>query len=259
METGELDDGEIGPAGSARYARTVRLPHGPGVVRLAWDGDRLTAGLHVDPRDRTAALNRVRHLVDADADVAAVDAHLGADPHLGDLVRATPGLRVPGVLEAQEMVFRTVIGQQISLASASTSAGTITRRHGEALTTGDDQLTWLFPTAEALAAVDPTSLPMPRARGRTMVALAERLADGRIDLAEEPAAVRAALLACPGIGPWTADYVLMRVCHAPDIGLRTDLVIARQLVARGITDLSAWAPYRSYAALHLWHAFLNPR
>jgi AraC family transcriptional regulator of adaptative response / DNA-3-methyladenine glycosylase II len=92
-----------------------------------------------------------------------------------------------------------------------------------------------------------------------VVARAERLADGRIDLAAEPGAVRAALLTCPGIGPWTADYVLMRVCHAPDILLATDLVLARQLVARGISATSAWSPYRSYAALHLWHAFLNPR
>lgn len=254
-----VESGGVDAAGVVHYARTVRLPHGPGVVRLAWDGARLSAQLEVDPRDRAAALARVRHLVDADADMASVDGQLGADPHLAELVRATPGLRVPGVLEAAEMVFRTVIGQQISLASAATSAATITRRHGEALATGDDALGWTFPTAEVLAVVDPTSLPMPRARGRTMVALAERLVDGRIDLAAEPAAVRAALLACPGIGPWTADYVLMRVCHAPDVLLRTDLVIARQLATRAITDTSAWSPYRSYAALHLWHAFLNPR
>ncbi len=259
-----METGRVTPDGRADYARTVRLPHGPGVVRVAWDGRRLTCRLDVDPRDRATALTRVRQLVDADADVAAVDAHLGADPHLADLVRATPGLRVPGVLEAEEMVFRTVIGQQISLASASTSAGTIARRHGDHLlrpdssVTGDDDLSLLFPTAEVLAAVDPTTLPMPRARGRAMVALAERLAEGRIDLTAEPAAVRASLLACPGIGPWTADYVLMRVCHAPDVLLRTDLVIARQLTARGVGDPSAWSPYRSYAALHLWHAFLNP-
>lgn len=244
--------------GTSRYARTLRLPHGPGVVRLAWDGRRLTAELQVDPQDRPEALDRVRHLVDADADVAAVDARLGADPDLGDLVRATPGLRVPGVLEPAEMVFRTVIGQQISLASARTCAATITARHGDAVATGDAALTLLFPTAEALAAVDPTTLPMPRSRGRTIVVLAERLAEGRIDLADpDPISVRAALLDCPGIGPWTADYVLMRVCHAPDVLLSTDLVLARELVARRIVDPAAWSPYRSYAALHLWHAFLN--
>ena len=254
-----VETGSVEGDGTVRYARPVRLPYGPGVVRLAWDGARLTADLDVDVRDRPLALARVRHLVDAEADVAAIDAHLGADAVLGDLVRATPGLRVPGVLEPAEMVFRTVIGQQISLASARTCAATITARHGEALDTGDPGLTLLFPSATALAAVDPTTLPMPRSRGRTIVALAERLADGRIDLDDpDPDGVRAALLACPGIGPWTADYVLMRVCHAPDILLSTDLVLARELVARGVTEHSNWSPYRSYAAMHLWHAFLNP-
>lgn len=254
VETGDVDDD-----GTAHYARSVRLPHGPGVVRLRWDGARLTADPEVDPRDQDLALSRVRHLVDADADVRAVDARLGADPVLGELVRRTPGLRVPGVLEPAEMVFRTVIGQQISLASARTSAGTIAARYGDELATGHAGLTRLFPTAAALAAVDPAALPMPRSRGRTIVALAERLTDGRIDLDDpDPTAVRASLLACPGIGPWTADYVLMRVCHAPDVLLTTDLVLARELVARGVADSAAWSPYRSYAALHLWHAFLNP-
>lgn len=251
VETGGTD-----ADGTVRYARTLRLPHGPGVVRLSWDGDRLRAGLQVEPDDRATALALVRHLADADADVEAVDGHLAADPHLGALVRATPGLRVPGVVDPAETVVRTVIGQQISLASARTCAATITARHGEPVTSGDPALRLLFPSPEALAAVDPTTLPMPRARGRAVVALAERLADGRLDLTGEPGDVRRGLLDCPGIGPWTADYVLMRVCHAPDVLLGTDLVLARELVVREV-DGRAWSPYRSYAAMHLWHDFLT--
>jgi AraC family transcriptional regulator of adaptative response / DNA-3-methyladenine glycosylase II len=242
-----------------RYARTLRLPHGPGTVGLSWDGERLLADLAVEPADRALALARVRHLVDAGADPQAVDSHLGADEHLAGLVAATPGLRVPGVLDPAEMAFRTVIGQQISLASARTSCATITRRHGQPLEGHEPGLGWLFPSPERLAAADPTTLPMPGARGRALVALAERLADGRLDLSVtgDLAATRAALLACPGIGPWTADYVLMRVAHAPDVLLTSDLVIGRELAARRVLDPGRWSPYRSYAAMHLWHDFLG--
>ena len=257
METASVE--EHGGEQHLTYARTLRLPHGPGVVTLTWAGDALTTEVDADPRDQAPALARVAHLVDADSDPGAVDAHLAADPQLADLVAATPGLRVPGVLDAAEMVFRTLIGQQISLAAARTCAATITRRHGEQVSTADPALGWLFPSPAALAAVDPATLPMPGARGRALVAVAARLADGRLDLAESLplAEVRAQLLACPGIGPWTADYVLMRARHAPDVLLASDLVIARELVARAVTDTGRWSPYRSYATLHLWHDFLT--
>jgi AraC family transcriptional regulator, regulatory protein of adaptative response / DNA-3-methyladenine glycosylase II len=241
------------------YARTLRLPHGPGRVTLAWAAGDLTADVDADPRDHQLVLRRVAHLVDADTDVAAIDAHLGQDPHLSGLVAASPGLRVPGALDAAELVFRTLIGQQISLAAARRCAATITRRHGERVETAHPALTWLFPSAATLAAVDPATLPMPRSRGRTLVAVAAQLADGRLDLSDDvPAAeVRAQLLACPGIGPWTADYVLMRARHAPDVLLGSDLVIRRELVALRVGDTGRWSPYRSYATMHLWHDFLE--
>ncbi len=243
----------------ATWTRTLRLPHGPAVVALPWNGGVMTADVRTDPRDQAEARTRISHLLDADADPGPLDAHLGLDPHLGPLVAATPGLRVPGVLDPAEMLFRTLIGQQISLAAARTCAATITRRHGERLETGDPALAWLFPTPSALAAVDPQTLPMPKARGRALVGVAGRIADGRLNL--DPACdaddVRADLLACPGIGPWTADYVLMRAWHAPDVLLASDLIIRRELVARAVEDTAGWSPFRSHATLHLWHDFLQ--
>jgi AraC family transcriptional regulator of adaptative response / DNA-3-methyladenine glycosylase II len=228
-------------------------------VTLRWADGKLTAAVDADRRDREPVLRQVAHLVDADADVAAVDAHLAQDPHLGALVVATPGLRVPGALDPAELVFRTLIGQQISLAAARKCAATITRRHGDRVESDDPALGWLFPSAAALAAADPATLPMPRSRGRTLVSVAAQLADGRLNLSEQVpvAEVRAGLLACPGIGPWTADYVLMRARHAPDVLLGSDLVIRRELVTRGVSDTDSWSPYRSYATMHLWHDFLE--
>jgi len=65
---------------------------------------------------------------------------------------------------------------------------------------------------------------------------------------------RAALLALPGVGPWTVEYVAMRALGDPDAFPGTDLVLARQ--AEG-ADPTRWRPWRSYAAMHLWMNFLE--
>jgi len=254
-----VETGGVEADGTVRYARTLNLPNGPATLVLRWSDQHLDLTLDADPRDHDEAVRRVHHLVDAGADPEAVDGHLARDPELAGLVTATPGLRVPGVLDAREMLFRTLVGQQISLVAARTHGAALSRLHGRAVDSAEPGLERLFPTAEAFAAVDPTTLPMPRARGRALVGVAKRLLDGRLDLAvdAEPAAVRAQLLACPGIGPWTADYLLMRAHHAPDVLLRSDLIIARELAARPAADPSAWSPYRSYANMHLWHAYLQ--
>ncbi|GAA1431527.1 hypothetical protein GCM10009616_18860 [Microlunatus lacustris] len=247
------------PDGSVRYARTLSLAHGPATLDLRWTDARLDLVLDADPRDHADAVRRVEHLVDARAEPAVVDAHLARDPALSGLVAATPGLRVPGVLDPAEMLIRTLIGQQISLAAARTHGSALSRRLGSPVRAGGPGLDRLFPTPEQFAAVDPTTLPMPRARGRALVGVAERLLDGRLvlDPALDPVEARVQLLACPGVGPWTADYVLMRVWHAPDVLLVSDLIIGRELAALGPVDADSWSPYRSSATLHLWHAFLQ--
>ena len=124
-------------------------------------------------------------------------------------------------------------------------------------------LTHLFPDAATLAAADPESLPMPRARGRALVGLASALASGTVVLDRGPDRddVRRALLALPGIGPWTADYVAMRALGHPDVFLPTDLAVRRVLAAMaGCADVEpdhrAWRPWRSYALMHLWNTLM---
>ena len=238
------------------YARTVGLPQGPAVIRLGWQGGQLTAALELtDVRDLEAGRQRIVHLCDLATDPLPVVAHLSRDDRLRPLVAAAPGLRVPGAADLHEHLFRTMIGQQISLAGAANCAGKLVARFGEAYPGGGALR--LFPSAASLAAADPETLPMPRARGRALVRMAEALAAGTLALTidSDPAEVRARLLAAPGVGPWTADYVLMRGLHQPDILLSSDLVIKRQLAARSITDTSGWGPWRSYATMHLWRAY----
>jgi AraC family transcriptional regulator of adaptative response / DNA-3-methyladenine glycosylase II len=246
-------------AGRQRYARTVCLTHGPGMVELVWTGRTLLATTRSARTDRDEAAAVVRRLCDADAPAPTIAAHLSRFEPLRRLVANRPGLRVPGTVDAAEMAFRTMIGQQISLAAAATGAAKLATAYGEPVVLPDPSLTRLFPTAEGLAAVDPEQLPMPRSRGRAVVGLARALSAGTVDLvAEQDArARRKALLALPGVGPWTADYLAMRAFGDRDVLLDTDLVIKRELARRTITDTAAWSPFRSYATMHLWYAAVD--
>lgn len=247
------------------FARTLRLPGGPG--RLAVRAvEALTTGTVsaevrlelADPGDHDLALTLVRDLLDLDNDPAPVDAALGADPRLAALVASRPGLRSPGAVDGLELGVRTVVGQQVSLAGARTVLGRIAAAHGETLPGAAPNL--LFPSAETLAGLDPTVLPLPRARGRALVGLAAAVVDGRVtvhrdaDVDEQTAA----LLALPGIGPWTARYLRMRVFRDPDVLLVTDLAVRRVADELGLDldDSDGWAPWRSYVTHHLWAVVL---
>ena len=238
------------------YSRAVRLPHGRGVMALELDDKHVTADLALDDlRDLAAAVQRCRALLDLDADPDAIDEVLGPDVALGPLVRQRPGLRVPGHVDGFELAVRAILGQQVSVGRARAIAGDLVRRHG---------LTGVFPTPDALAAADPTTMGIPAARGRAVVALATAVATDRLDLG--PGAdrdeTRAHLLALPGIGPWTAGYIAMRALRDPDVFLAGDVAIRHAMVALGLQAPTrsgddyafAWRPWRSYAVMHLWRS-----
>jgi AraC family transcriptional regulator of adaptative response / DNA-3-methyladenine glycosylase II len=255
-------------AGEGWYARTLALPHGTGTVRLAIP-DATVSGETAfvtgtfaleDLRDTAAATERVRRLLDADCDPVAVADAFAGDPVIGPLVRALPGLRVPGHVDGNEVAVRAVLGQQVSVAGARTVAARLTLAHGRPLARPVDGLTHLFPDAATLAALDPEDLPMPRSRGRALIALCAALADGDLALDRGPDRddVRRRLLAMPGIGPWTADYVALRALGHPDVFLPTDVGIRDALTGLGHDPSRAtalaegWRPWRSYAQLYLW-------
>ncbi|WP_110181759.1 AlkA N-terminal domain-containing protein [Nocardioides solisilvae] len=251
------------------YSRTLRLPHGPGTVSvelrdLDGPGTALVPATFVlaDLRDTSAAVERVRRLLDADCDPVGVAEVLGSDPLLGGLLRRAPGLRVPGHVDGAEVAFRAVLGQQVSVAAARTAAARLAGATGEQVVTTVPGLDRLFPEAGAVAALDPGTLPMPRARGRALVGLAAALAGGglRLDRGADRDEARAAMLALPGIGPWTADYVGMRALGHPDLFLPTDTgtrdalrLLGLDPAAAGATS-RAWRPWRSYAQVQLWHS-----
>jgi AraC family transcriptional regulator of adaptative response / DNA-3-methyladenine glycosylase II len=259
------------------YTRSLGLPHGHGVVTLAApSADRrhhdgggpayVEAELRLaDLRDLTTAVSRCRQLLDLDADPVAVRDALGGDPLLGALVRADPGRRVPGAADGFELAVRAVIGQQVSVAGARTVAGKLVHAAGEQLSAPDGGVTHLFPTPSALAELaerEPGAFAMPAGRRRALGALAAAVASGDvvIDAGADPLELRRSLVALPGVGPWTAEYVALRALRDPDAFMPTDLGIRRAAASLGLPGdpaslapvADAWRPWRSYAMAHLW-------
>ncbi len=241
------------------YRRTAGLAGGGAVISATPEA----AGVHCelrldDPGDADDAATRCRRLFDLDADPGAIAAGLGRDPLLAPLVRRRPGLRVPGAVDGFEMAARAIVGQQVSVAGARTVLGRLVAEYGEPLGQADGGLTHRFPVPAALAEADPGALPFPRTRASALLTVARLCASGELRL--EPGAdldaVRAQLLAIPGIGPWTASYIGMRALGDPDCFLRGDVGIRQALArvgAEGVDD-ERWRPWRSYAVMHLWRS-----
>jgi len=225
------------------------------------DGDAayVVARIDVDDVRRVASVvARCRRLLDLDADPHAVDEALRADPMLRRSVEATPGIRVPGAVDGFELAVRAVLGQQVSVAAAHTLAGRLVERCGKPLTVARGALTHAFPDATAVADADLDGLGLTGGRVRTLRALARTVADDGlvIDPIADRDEVRRRLLALPGVGPWTADYIAMRALGDPDAFPATDLVLARALGADGVARAERWRPWRAYAAMHLWKGSL---
>jgi len=203
---------------------------------------------------------RLRRLFDLDAQPAAVDAQLATDATLRPLVRATPGLRVPGAFDGFETAVRAVLGQQVTVRGATTIAGRLVERFGAPVRAPFAALHRAFPTAVRLAqagAGELAALGMPGARARTLLGLAHAAKAGlRLEPGADLDATLATLGALPGFGPWTTQYVAMRALGWPDAFPASDLGVLKALrttrAAVALERAEAWRPWRAYATLHLW-------
>jgi AraC family transcriptional regulator of adaptative response / DNA-3-methyladenine glycosylase II len=200
-------------------------------------------------------LDRVKRLFDLQADPVAINSVLGT------LAKARPGLRVPGCFNGFEMAVRAILGQQISVAGASTLAGRFVAKFGERISTPVSSLKYIFPSASRIAratAEEIASLGITGRRAQTITALAQAIDSG--DLLLEPGhrveSTLRTLAKIPGIGDWTAQYIAMRGLSWPDAFPHTDLGIVKALkekTPKKILELTEkWRPWRAYAALHLW-------
>ena len=228
------------------------LPGGSMTLRAdTGTNDHLRVDLDLDdPIGIHAALSVARRVMDLDTDVAAIGDDLRADPTLAGFVPG-PAPRVPGAVGRFELCCRAVVGQQVSVAGATTLLGRLVAR---AAGTEPGTTIRSFPTAAAVCDADLAGLGMPTGRIDTLRRLAEDVRRGALDVDATPDQLERRLLERKGIGPWTAGYVRMRAGD-PDGWPSGDLVLRQRLgVTAPVLDRHAadWRPWRSYAAFALW-------
>lgn len=250
------------------WRRTAEIGGSEGTVEARLDdGPRPALLLRLEGLGPAAALEAARRagrLFDADADPAAIGAHLSRDAALAPLVAARPGLRVPGAWDPFETAVRTVLGQQVSVKAARTLAARLAGRFGRPLPprAARGGLTRLFPRPADLAERDLASIGLPARRAETLRTLAREVALGRLDLGPAASLEEALgrLAGIPGIGPWTAQAIALRAFGEPDAFPAGDLGLRKALAGGGPLPTesavneraAAWRPWRAYALLHLW-------
>ena len=209
-------------------------------------------------------------MFDLDGDLEAFITHVRRDRLLGPLVKRRPHVRLPRLIDPFEGLVRAMLGQQVTVRAASTMTDRFTRQFGTSITPEATDALYSFPRPEAIAAAGADALRaigLTRAKATAIARLAETLASGRLDcarLAELPSDdVQAALVALPGIGPWTASYVRMRVLGDRDAFPAADLGVIKAFEALGIAradqvaTAERWRPWRAYAVLHLWESLAD--
>jgi AraC family transcriptional regulator of adaptative response / DNA-3-methyladenine glycosylase II len=248
-----------------RYTRTVQLGRLQGTIAVQpAAGNALGVTVRFPRLSKLPAIiARLRRVFDLAADPIAISAHLAKDRTLAALVKARPGLRLPGAWDGFELAIRAVLGQQITVAAAVRLAGRLVATHGERLTAPDGDLTHVFPEPEALASADLTSLGMPRSRAAALSAVAAaavanpHLFDATCGLDD---AVRR-LRSIQGVGEWTAQYIALRQLREPDAFPAADVGLLRAMATQEgrryspselLDRSSTWRPWRAYAAQHLW-------
>ena len=251
------------------YFRTARLGSHKGWICVRHAPDRraiLVELTHSLTPVLPAVLGRLRHVFDLSARPDVIAAKLAQDEKMADVVARNPGLRVPGAFDGFELAVRAILGQQITVKAATTLAGRFVAALGDPFDTPHAGLTHSSPTAERVAAADVgelASLGILRSRARSIIALAEEIATRRLKLepGAQPDETIERLVALPGIGTWTAQYIAMRALRWPDAFPKDDVALRKSLggvtAARAEELSQPWRPWRSYATLHLWQGELQ--
>ena len=263
--------------GQASYVRSVSLNGQQGWISVSHLAERQQLSLQVAPELTPVLMPlmaRVRQQFDLEANPAVIQQVLHSSPMLSPQIARTPGLRVPGAFDSFELAIRAVLGQQVSVAGATTVSGRLVQRFGQTITTPFPKITHHFPSPAIIAALPLDQLAgigIPGARAATLQHLAQFTLNGGLQRRPGASAedMVAQLKTVKGIGEWTAQYIAMRALRYPDAFPAGDLGLqkaAAQLSIPASTRLTekqllseaqAWAPWRSYAALLLWQS-LSP-
>ena len=250
---------EIGPTTYIRYYPTKT---GMGRVLVENDAKKSCLIAHFDRFDcgqLYGLVQNIRRLFDLDADPFLVSTQFEKSRILKRLDQESPGGRAPGCWDGFETAVGIVLGQLVSNAQAKRLLGQVVSHYGEAGRWRDRDV-FTFPSAEKLTRVDFDLVSTTKMRKRTLRVLSEKVAAGEISLNphQDVGKLKAQLLAIPGIGRWTVEYIGMRCLGDPDSCPQTDLILQRVRDMEPGLDLQQIRPWRAYAAYLLWGAYAGP-
>jgi AraC family transcriptional regulator of adaptative response / DNA-3-methyladenine glycosylase II len=250
------------------YRRTISINGAHGIIEVRPAAKKGYLSLALDgvaTGSLFEVVQRTREIFDLDAPVDEIAKTLGKDAKLATLLKAHRGIRVPGAWDGFELAVRAILGQQISVAAATTLAGRVAARYGEVLTpdlrSKGSSLGFLFPTAARLARVRFNDIGLVRSRAATIRSLSSAVNRGYVDFdfSQDPHEFCEKLKSIKGIGDWTAQYVAMRVLKHPDafptadLGLLKAVEAPERVSSATLTQRAEnWRPWRAYAALLLW-------
>ena len=252
------------------YSRTIRHDGTEGDFRVDFEDGTNQVRAYINysnTRRLSSVIDRIRSIFDLHIDSSLIDRHLARDKLLQTMVKQFPGLRVPGCWDGFELAVRAILGQQVSVKSASTLVARIADRYGKAYKCANPELTHVFPRAATLAEGNLSQMGIINQRMAAIQSVARLIDEGhlRIDSTSNAETFMQLICEIKGIGDWTAHYIAMRGLNNPDAFPYSDLILrraasqgdksntltGRQLLARGIP----WQPWRSYAVILLWRYY----
>lgn len=259
------------------YSRSVSLPHGDkvltGTLKVSHVEKKHALKVELSPQllpKIGSITSRLRRLFDLDANPEAIAAVFASDSLLGPASAENPGTRLPGAWDGFEVLVRAVLGQQVSVAAALTLVRRVVDKFGEPLGESVEGQWRLFPTPESIAEGVLDGMGITGRRIETLKTIAQKVADGELDLnhGSELGPYVAALVAQPGIGDWTAQYIAMRALSHPNAFPAGDLILRRAATLNGKNQIvgqltekqlrtraEVWQPWRAYAVMHLWRSY----
>lgn len=250
------------------YARTISIDgiHGDFKVEFSEHSCELKVEVNF-PKSLAlySIIDRVRSVFDLRADSESIEKFFKRDAVLKPLVKKYQGMRVPGCWDGFEVSVRAILGQQVTVAAATTLAGRVAEKFGEEYSGCNEHLTRVFPATHVIAHCDLNGLGIVGARIGAIQALAGQVASKEltINCTTSTAEFVQAICSIKGIGEWTAYYIAMRALVDPNAFPYSDLILCRaatvpgqSLTPKQLLALSAtWQPWRAYAVILLWRHY----
>ena len=191
---------------------------------------------------------------------------------LKELIIKYRGLRIIGIPDLFEAICWAILGQQITLSFAYRLKKSFVEHYGECISFEEEDY-WTFPSAHVIAELNVEELKklqFSTRKAEYIIDIAKVISNGQLSKEDLLALndyhlVKKRLVSQRGVGPWTADYVMMKCLHFSnafpigDVGLHNAIKVQarmnRKPTLEELTSISKkWKGFEAYAIFYLWRS-----